>query len=86
MAGVNTGRFNAVLNYCVRCSRERGTENRSPPKPQNFHICEVDGMYGCIDTVAIRAMTALKRDGSALIPVSLALVNVLKEVISVDAS
>ena len=44
-------------------------------------LCKVGGMYdgdinGTTRTVDSRAMTALKRDGSALIPASL--VNVLK--------
>ena len=44
-------------------------------------LCKVDGMYGDdIDgttlTVGFEAMTALKRDGTAVIPASL--VNVLK--------
>ena len=49
--------------------------------PYNHSLCKVDGMYvaginGTTTTVDIGAMTALKRDGSALIPASL--VNVLK--------
>ena len=49
--------------------------------PYNHSLCKVDGMYGDdIDgttlTVGFEAMTALKRDGTALIPASL--VNVLK--------
>ena len=49
--------------------------------PYNHSLCNVDGMYGAningmTTTVDIRAMTALKRDGTALIPASL--VNVLK--------
>ena len=44
-------------------------------------LCKADGMYGddmdgTTLTVGFEAMTALKRDGSALIPASL--VNVLK--------
>ena len=49
--------------------------------PYNHSLCKVDGMYGdningMTTTVDIRAMTALKRDGTAFIPASL--VNVLK--------
>ena len=49
--------------------------------PYNHSLCKVDGMYcddidGTTLTVGFEAMTALKRDGTALIPASL--VNVLK--------
>ena len=37
VAGVNTGRFIAVLNYGVSDAVVNGTQSRSPPKPQNFH-------------------------------------------------
>ena len=80
MAGVNTGRFNAVLKY--ECLND--FERDSVPfevVPYISSLCTVDGMYGddingTTRTVGFRAMTALKRDGSALIPASL--VNVLK--------
>ena len=58
-----------------------GTENRAIFVPYNHSLCKVDGMYGAdingtTRTVGIGAMTALKRDGTVLIPASL--VNELK--------
>ena len=81
MAGVNTGRFIAVLKYGVSDAVVNGIAMPFTTQTAKLSLCEVGGMYG-IDingtttTVDIGAMTALKRDGSALIPASL--VNVLK--------
>ena len=56
--------------------------------PYTHSLCSVDGMYGGdIDdttwTVGFEAMTALERDGSALIPASL--VNVQKGILCMNS-
>ena len=71
MAGVNTGRFTAVLKYGVSDAVVNGIAMPFTTQTAKLSLCEVGGMYG-VDingttlTVDIGAMTALKRDGSAL--------------------
>ena len=76
MAGVNTGRFIAVLNYGVSDAVVNGVATPFTTQTAKPSLCKVDGMYdgdinGKTSTVGFEAMTALKRDGTALIPAPL---------------
>ena len=64
MAGVNTGRLNAVLNYCCPNDFERDSVPLEVV-PYIRSLSKVDGMYGAdingtTSTVGFEAMTALK--------------------------
>ena len=76
VAGVNTGRFIAVLNYGVSDAVVNGVATPFTTQTAKPSLCKVDGMYdgdinGKTSTVGFEAMTALKRDGTALIPAPL---------------
>ena len=76
VAGVNTGRFIAVLNYGVSDAVVNGVATPFTTQTAKPSLCKVDGMYGgdingTTSTVGFEAMTALKRDGTALIPAPL---------------